>query len=338
MSQRGVALKLKDIGEFGFIKRIENGCLIRDTNVIRGIGDDCCVFKTSGEMATVLTTDMLVEEIHFLLGAISPFELGRKALAVNLSDIAAMGGTPREGVISIAIPDRVDLATLDGFYHGMKSMAKEFAVNLLGGDTTSSPKHLVINIALVGEVKEDEILYRSGARAGDVIFVTGPVGSSAAGLDLILQKRDREGWQDLIEAHHNPYPHLKAGRIIAGMKLANSLIDVSDGVAADLGHICTASNLGAIVEERMIPTTDKFKDYCRKFRVDSNHLALHVGEDYVLLGTVSPKSADDLRAALQSGGCEFYQIGDIVAEPGLQLRTRKNSLEKMRASGWDHFK
>ena len=331
-------MRLKDIGEFGFIKRIENGCLIRDTNVIRGIGDDCCVFRTSGEMAIVLTTDMLVEEIHFLLDAISPFELGRKALAVNLSDIAAMGGTPREGVISIAIPDRVDLATLDEVYHGMKSMAKEFAVNLLGGDTTSSPKHLVINIALVGEVKEDEILYRSGARAGDVIFVTGPVGSSAAGLDLILQKRDREGWQDLIEAHHNPYPHLKAGRIIAGMKLANSLIDVSDGVAADLGHICTASNLGAIVEERMIPTTDKFKDYCRKFRVDSNHLALHVGEDYVLLGTVSPKSADDLRAALQSGGCEFYQIGDIVAEPGLQLRTRKNSLEKMRASGWDHFK
>ena len=167
MSQRGVALKLKDIGEFGFIKRIENGCLIRDTNVIRGIGDDCCVFRTSGEMAIVLTTDMLVEEIHFLLDAISPFELGRKALAVNLSDIAAMGGTPREGVISIAIPDRVDLATLDEVYHGMKSMAKEFAVNLLGGDTTSSPKHLVINIALVGEVKEDEILYRSGARAGD---------------------------------------------------------------------------------------------------------------------------------------------------------------------------
>ena len=331
-------MRLKDIGEFGFIKRIENGCLIRDTNVIRGIGDDCCVFRTSGEMAIVLTTDMLVEEIHFLLDAISPFELGRKALAVNLSDIAAMGGTPREGVISIAIPDRVDLATLDEVYHGMKSMAKEFAVNLLGGDTTSSPKHLVINIALVGEVKEDEILYRSGARAGDVIFVTGPVGSSAAGLDLILQKRDREGWQDLIEAHHNPYPHLKAGRIIAGMKVATSLIDVSDGIAADLGHICTESKLGAILEETMVPTTDKFKDYCRKFHVDSKYLALHVGEDYVLLGTVSPESANDLRAALQSGGCEFYRIGYMVAEPGLQLRTRKNSLEKMRANGWDHFR
>jgi len=331
-------VKLKDIGEFGFIKRIERGCLIRDTNVIRGIGDDCCVFKTSGEMAILLTTDMLVEKVHFLLDAISPYKLGRKSLAVNLSDIAAMGGTPREAVISIAIPDSVDVATLDGVYDGMKSMAKEFAVNLLGGDTTSSPGHLVINIALVGEAKEDEILYRSGARVGDVIFLTGPVGSSAAGLDIILKGRETEDWQDLIEAHHDPYPHVNAGRIIAGMKVANSLIDVSDGVAADLGHICVESKLGAILEESMIPTSERFKDYCRKFHEDANHLSLHVGEDYVLLGTVSPGSADDLRGALESEGCEFYQIGHMVAESGLRLRTSANSLETMRANGWDHFK
>jgi thiamine-monophosphate kinase len=331
-------VKLKDIGEFGFIKRIEGGCIVRDKNVIRGIGDDCCVFKTSGEMAILLTTDMLVEKIHFLLSAISPYELGRKSLAVNLSDIAAMGGTPREAVISIAIPDTVDLAVLDGVYDGMKSMAKEFEVNLLGGDTTSSPEHLVINIALVGEAKEDEILYRSGAGEGELIFLTGPVGSSAAGLDLILKGREVKGWEDLIEAHHNPYPHVKAGRIIASMKVANSLIDVSDGVAADLGHICAESKLGAILEERMIPTTEKFGDYCRRFHEDSNHLSLHVGEDYVLLGTVVPGSASDLRAALESEGCEFYQIGQMVAEPGLRLRTRENSLESIGAKGWDHFR
>ena len=338
INHRGVAVKLKDIGEFGFIKRIERGCLIRDRNVIRGIGDDCCVFKISGAMAILLTTDMLVEKIHFLLSAISPYELGRKSLAVNLSDIAAMGGTPREAVISIAIPDKVDLAVLDGVYDGMKSMAKEFEVNLLGGDTTSSPEHLVINIALVGEARKDEILYRSGAGKGDLIFLTGPVGSSAAGLDLILKGRETEGWEDLIEAHHNPYPHVKAGRIIASTKMAHSLIDVSDGVAADLGHICTESKLGAILEERMIPTTEKFRDYCSRFHEDSNHLALHVGEDYVLLGTVFPGSAADLRAALESEGCEFYQIGHMVAEPGLKLRTSENSLEMMGAGGWDHFK
>lgn len=331
-------MKLKDIGEFGFIKRIESGCLIRDKKVIRGIGDDCCVFKTSGEMTTLLTTDMLVEKIHFLLDAISPYELGRKSLAVNLSDVAAMGGTPREAVISIAIPDTVDLAILDGVYDGMKSMAREFEVNLLGGDTTSSPEHLVINIALVGEVAEDEILYRSGARVGDVIFVTGPVGSSAAGLDIILKGREKEGWNDLIEAHHDPYPHVKAGRIIASMKMANSLIDVSDGVAADLGHICAESKLGAILEEAMIPTTKKFRDYCEKFREDSRYLSLHVGEDYVLLGTVVAESAPDLQKALESKGCEFYPIGHTVAEPDLKLRTGNDSLEIIGASGWDHFK
>jgi len=330
-------VKIKDIGEFGFIKRIKSGCLIRDTNVIRGIGDDCCVFKTSGETAILLTTDMLVERIHFSLSAISPYELGRKSLAVNLSDIAAMGATPREAVISIAIPAKVDLAVLDGFYQGMKSMAREFAVNLLGGDTTSSPEHLVINVALVGEAKEDEILYRSGSRVGDLIFLTGPVGASAAGLDLILKGREMEGWEDLIEAHHNPYPHIDAGRIIAGMKVANSLIDVSDGVAADLGHICTESKLGAILEERMIPTTGKFKDYCKRFHEDPNQLSLHGGEDYVLLGTVVPGSANDLRAALESKGCTFYQIGHMVAEPGLKLRNSEDSLETIEAKGWDHF-
>jgi thiamine-monophosphate kinase len=331
-------VKLKDIGEFGFIKRVESDCLIRDTNVIRGIGDDCCVFKISGKMAILLTTDMLVEKIHFLLSAISPYELGRKSLAVNLSDIAAMGGIPREAVISIAIPGTVDLTILDGVYQGMKSMAKEFSVNLLGGDTTSSPKHLVINIALVGEAREDEILYRSGAREGDVIFLTGPVGSSAAGLDLTLKGREKEGWEDLIEAHHNPHPHVEEGRIIAGMKVANALIDVSDGVAADLGHICTESKVGAILQERMIPTTEKFRKYCEKFHEDSKYLSLHAGEDYVLLGTVAPGSADDLRAALESGGCEFYPIGHMVAEPGLKLLTSKNSLENMAAKGWDHFR
>lgn len=331
-------MKLKDIGEFGFIKRIERGCLVRDKNVVRGIGDDCCVFKTSGEMAILLTTDMLVEKIHFLLSAISPYELGRKSLAVNLSDIAAMGGTPREAVISIAIPDTIDLAILDGVYDGMKSMAKEFEVNLLGGDTTLSPKHLVINIALVGEALEDEILYRSGAGVGDIIFLTGPVGSSAAGLDLIMKGREIKGWEVLIKAHHNPHPHVKAGRIIASMKAANSLIDVSDGVAADLGHICTESGLGAIIEERMIPTTEKFREYCKRFHEDSNHLSLHVGEDYVLLGTAVSGSATNLRAALESEGLGLYQIGEMVAEPGLKLKTIKNSLVNIGMRGWDHFR
>jgi thiamine-monophosphate kinase len=331
-------VKIKDIGEFGFIERIKGGCLTRDKGVIRGIGDDCCVFKAAGEMATLMTTDMLVEKIHFLLNSIPPFQLGRKSLAVNMSDIAAMGGTPKEAVISIAIPETIDLVFLDTLYDGMKSIAKEYEINLLGGDTTASPAHLVINIAMVGEALEEEILYRSGAKVGDVIFLTGPVGSSAAGLEIILTGRSFAGGDDLVNAHQDPYPHVKAGRIIASKKVANSLIDVSDGVAADLGHICAESKLGAIIAEEMIPTTERFQAYCNRFNPDSRRLSLHVGEDYVLLGTVPEKSAAHLQEALQSEGCEFYPIGHTVAEAGLKLKSHDGAIEVIGKEGWDHFR
>lgn len=331
-------MKLKDIGEFGFIERIKSGCVVRDRNVIRGIGDDCCVFKTSGDLAALLTTDMLVENVHFLRSSISPYELGRKSLAVNISDIAAMGGNPKEAVISIAIPDTVEVVFLDTLYEGMKSMAKEFDVNLLGGDTTWSPEHLVINIALVGEAPPDDILYRSGARVGDVVFVTGPVGSSAAGLDIILTGRSFNGQDGLVKAHHDPFPHVKEGRIIASMRIANSLIDVSDGVAADLGHICADSGLGAVIEEEQLPTTPDFRAYCQQFKQNSIHLSLHVGEDYVLLGTAPPGAADKLEEALKSAGCEFYPIGNTVSETGLQLKCSDGSTKAIGALGWDHFR
>jgi thiamine-monophosphate kinase len=331
-------VKLKDIGEFGFIERIKGGCLIRNENVIIGIGDDSCVFRTSAEVASLLTTDMLVEQIHFLLEAIPPYQLGRKSLAVNMSDIAAMGGTPKEAVLSVAIPDTVDLEYLDALYDGMKAMAKEFEVNLLGGDTTSSPGPLIINIALVGEAQKEEVLYRSTAKVGDVVFLTGPVGSAAAGLDIILKGRGADEWEELIEAHHNPYPQIKTGRIIASMKVANSLIDVSDGVAADLGHICTESKLGAIIEEEMIPTTAQFRAYCAKFQENSRHLSLHVGEDYVLLGTVPEESATRLQKALESNGCQFHPVGKTVAESGLRLEGSDGSVEVIGAIGWDHFR
>jgi thiamine-monophosphate kinase len=281
---------------------------------------------------------MLVEQIHFLLEAIPPYQLGRKSLAVNMSDIAAMGGTPKEAVLSVAIPDTVDLEYLDALYDGMKAMAKEFEVNLLGGDTTSSPGPLIINIALVGEAQKEEVLYRSTAKVGDVVFLTGPVGSAAAGLDIILKGRGADEWEELIEAHHNPYPQIKTGRIIASMKVANSLIDVSDGVAADLGHICTESKLGAIIEEEMIPTTAQFRAYCAKFQENSRHLSLHVGEDYVLLGTVPEESATRLQKALESNGCQFHPVGKTVAESGLRLEGSDGSVEVIGAIGWDHFR
>jgi thiamine-monophosphate kinase len=331
-------MKLKEIGEFGFIDRVKDGCFIREKNVIKAIGDDCCVFRISGDMVTLLTTDMLVENIHFLRYPMSPYLLGRKALAVNISDIAAMGGIPREAVISIAIPDSIVVEYLDELYKGMKAIAREFDVNLLGGDTTASPEHLVVNVALVGEEAEDEVLYRSGAKVGDVIFLTGPVGDSAVGLDVLLAKRGLDDHEELLNAHYNPYPHVKAGRIIAGLKIANSMIDVSDGVASDLGHICSESKVGAIIEEDKIPVTERFNKYWQKFGLNFEYLTLHVGEDYVLLGTVPEKFSDNLENTLKAGNCNYFPIGKIVEGSGIKLKTTHGLLKETNSRGWDHFK
>ena len=331
-------MKLKELGEFRFIDRIAGGCLIREEGVIKAIGDDCCVFRTPENKVILLTTDMLVEDIHFLRDSITPRELGRKSLAVNISDIAAMGGTPGEAVISIGIPATIEVEYLDELYGGMKSIAREFGVNLLGGDTTSSPKHLVINIALVGWATEDEVLYRSGAKEGDVIFLTGEVGSSAAGLDLILTQKKFSRRDALLKAHVNPTPQIREGRVIAELKIAHSLIDVSDGVASDLGHICEESKVGAVLEESAIPVTETFRNYCNEFGLECEKLMLHVGEDYVLLGTVPAQAANKLKFALESAGCRFYPVGSIVKGEGIILKGPNGRSRKIAASGFDHFK
>jgi len=330
-------MKLKDIGEFGFIDRIKSETLVRRENVIKGIGDDCSVYRSTRDLVTLFTTDMLIEDIHFQRAVTPPDKLGRKSIAVNLSDIAAMGGSPKEALISIAIPDRVPVEYLDSVYEGMKSMAREFDVNLLGGDTTSSPSHLVINVALVGEAREQEILYRSGAERDDVIFLTGPVGSAAAGLDLLLENRSFSGREALLDAHLDPHPHVEAGRIISGQRVAHSLIDVSDGLAGDLGHICAESGVGAVIEEGKMPTTELFRAYCERFKLDPVPLTINVGEDYVLLGTVPEKAESKLEKALRAGGCDYFPIGKIVAEPGLRLLARDGSVRAIKPSGWNHF-
>jgi len=330
-------MKLKDIGEFGFIDRIRPETLPRPENVIKGIGDDCSVCRSTRDRVTLLTTDLLVEGVHFQLASIPPYKLGRKSIAVNLSDIAAMGGTPKQALVSVAIPDTVSLDILDSVFDGMKSMAREFDVNLVGGDTTASPLHLVINVALVGEAREEEVLYRSGAEPEDVIFLTGPVGASAAGLDSLLANRSFEGQDTLLDAHLDPHPHVRAGRIIAGLGVAHSMIDVSDGLAGDLGHICTESRVGAIIEENQIPTTRLFRSYCERFELDVTRLTINVGEDYVLLGTVPEGSAGKLGGELESAGCEFFPIGRIVKEPGIRLLAPDGSTRDMKPSGWNHF-
>lgn len=330
-------MKIRELGEFGFIDRIKEGCLIRSQGIIKAIGDDCAVLKSPDASAILLTTDMLVENVHFRCDQTTPFLLGRKSLAVNISDIAGMGGIPKDALVAIAVPGDIDVEFLDELYDGIMSIATEYDINLLGGDTVSSPKNLVISITLMGEAPEDEILYRSGAAAADVIFLTGTVGSSAAGLDIAVEKRRFVKKDLLLAAHFDPVPHVKAGRIIAASKAANSLIDVSDGIVSDLGHICDESGVGAIIEFARVPITELFREYCENYGLALEDHALHGGEDYVLLGTAPEKSVRTLEETLKSQDCSFFSIGTITKDKGIRVQYEDGSVREVNNSGFDHF-
>ena len=233
----------KEIGEFEFIDRVRAGCLIRSDRIVKAIGDDAAAFEVPADQVTLLTTDLLVERVHFIKHATSGFNLGYKALAVNLSDIAAMGGTAQEAIISLGIPDSTEIAFIEDFYRGMQSLAAEFDVNILGGDTTRSETDLIINIAVVGTVAPNEILGRDQAQSGDLICTTGFLGDSRAGLHLILNPPESEGdtWIHLKHAHFLPRPQLKEARFLSKYQSVHAAIDISDGLSSDLAHIMHAS-------------------------------------------------------------------------------------------------
>ena len=334
-------MSLKEIGEFGFIKKISRGCLIRSDNIIKAIGDDAAAFVTEPEQLTLITTDLLVERIHFLREAISGFDLGYKSLAVNLSDIAAMGGTAKEAFISIAIPDDCQLNYLEAIYEGIKDLAVKYDVNVLGGDTTRSKADLIINITLQGIVPREELLCRDAARPGDVIFSTGFLGDSKAGLHLILNaiEADTATLKALLRAHRVPEPHLREGRFLARQPGIHAAIDTSDGLSSDLAHIAEESRVGARLYADKIPISENLKDFGIRFDFDPLAYALSGGEDYTLLGTISPERADEISNAFKK---EFkrplFAIGEITAKKQIELVYPHGEAKTLTLTGWDHFK
>lgn len=333
-------MNLEEMGEFGFIGRIAQGCIVRPEGVIKGIGDDAAVFTLEGKEAVLVTTDLLVEGIHFLRDSICGFDLGYKAMAANLSDIAAMGGTAREAFVSTAIPPEVSLEYLDGIYDGMKKLAGEFSVNILGGDTTASKRDLVINIAVAGSVPAEEVLFRHGAREGDIIFVSGLLGESRAGLHILLDGDcdGREAFDSLVLAHRRPRPHLREGRFLARHGGVTSAMDVSDGIASDLRHITRASRLGALLEASFMPVSEALRNYCGIRGLDPVEFALQGGEDYVLLFTVDSQRADQLSADFEKAfGAPIFPIGVMKSGEGIELRGDDGIRRALPPPGWDHF-
>lgn len=334
----------KDIaamGEFGLIKRITRGAVVRPQGVLKGVGDDAAAFLPPKDQPMMLTTDLLVEQIHFQRDTISGKDLGFKSLAVNLSDIAAMGGIPLDAFVSIAIPEDCPLEYVDAVYDGLRELAGLFEVNLLGGDTTGSKKDLIINVAVTGTIESDHLLLRDGAQPRDVIYLTGHVGDSRAGLQVILDKLDKDDalLTELYHRHCRPRPHISEGRFLARSKAVTAAIDVSDGVASDLGHILSQSGCGAVIDARQLPISSELRQFGAHFTHDPVDFALNGGEDYVLLCTVQDEKAAALETAFQSHfDRPLYRIGVVTPSGQLEVIDAAGRRNACASKGWDHFK
>lgn len=332
-------MKLKEIGEFGFIDRIAPLGEVRVGGVVKGIGDDCAVLALDDSNYLLVTTDLLVEKVHFLMEWAPAEIIGAKALAVNLSDIAACGGYPRDAFISLAVPDRIEVEWLDGLYRGLRALAEEYDVNLLGGDTTGSKHDLVINVAVTGVTPHNEVLYRHTASPGDVIALTGPVGESAAGLEILLQGGDlpQQVKDFLIEAHLEPRPHVEQGRLLASSGACTAAIDVSDGLSSDLGHICRESGVRAIIYENQIPVSEELLIASERFRKAPMDIILSGGEDYCLLVALKPDQVEHVRKRAADESWDLVPIGVIEQGSGMEIVRNDGARVSLEPKGWDHF-
>jgi thiamine-monophosphate kinase len=339
-------MDLSKLGEFGLISRFQSRLKYRSPQVIQGIGDDCAVLSLNNGNYQVLTTDALIETVHFNLKTYTPEQLGWKTMAVNISDIAAMGGQPKFAVISVGIPNSLSVEFLDRFYKGLNEASLKYKVALVGGDTVASPKHLFINLALLGETLKKKVFTRSGARPGDKIFVTGTLGDSALGLKILESPRKK--WKGpeslrkkLIQRHLKPEPRVEAAAWLARSKYkVTSMIDISDGLTQDLGHILKAGKVGAELHESAIPISKPLLKYSLINGLPSLPLALEGGEDYELLFTLDPEDGNNLDTeSITKVDPPVTQIGEITTRKGIRLISKTGRSKILqRPMGFNHFK
>jgi thiamine-monophosphate kinase len=322
-------MRLKHLGERAVIERIRRAFGEKRADVLLGIGDDAALVR--GPARLLLTTDILVEDVDFLLADHPPRLLGRKALNVNLSDIAAMGGRPRHALVGLALPGDIEAAWLRQFTAGLRSAALEAGVALVGGDLSQAAK-VVIAVTVTGEARTP--VRRDGARPGDAVFVSGTLGDAAGGLRLIEKGGSRgvaKPVRPLVAAFLDPAPRLKLGALLAGRKLASAMIDLSDGLSVDLAHICEASGVGAEVEAGRVPISPALECFAR----DPLALALDGGEDYELLFAVRPARLAAVEALASKH--RLTRIGRITSGRRIYLVDARGKRKPLRAGGFEHF-
>lgn len=336
---------LRDIGEFDFIDRVSALLATDDRRVIRGIGDDCAVVDLGTGMVQILTTDALVERIHFLTDRTSPRDLGIKALAVNLSDIAAMGAEPEFALLTVAAPPEFDAQYLLDMIEGMKSLADRFGVQIIGGDMTQSEERLMLSVTVLGRMQADRVRYRHGARCGDAVLVAGTLGESGAGLATMLRSIDLpEATVETLRARHlAPEPLVREGRWLAERDSVTAMMDVSDGIASDIRHICNASardsglTIGARIVESSLPVTVHLSRFLDATGEEPVRYLLQAGEDYALLICVKADDAEPLMADFRAVfDTPVSHIGDITGE-GETVLVRTDGTEWPLTGGHDHF-
>jgi thiamine-monophosphate kinase len=317
------------------IERVRRRFPVAGRGLTIGIGDDAAVLRPSAGAEMVVTTDAFLENVHFLRKVHPPDAVGYKALARATSDIAAMGARTRCFFLTMGLPDACAGAWLDAFIGGMARAARRFELILAGGDTTKYPK-VVMSLTVMGEVGRGKAVLRSGARPGDLLCVSGRLGEAELGLRLIRTKLHAgKHWTRLMKKHYYPEPQLALGEWLSARRFATSMIDTSDGLSTDLGHICKASGVGAIVWASKLPMV-KVPPELRRLGLDSLDLALHGGEDYELLFTVPRKLSG--RLPRSAGRVPITVIGEITRDKKIALLRPDGNRTALQSKGWDPFR
>lgn len=337
--------ELSDLGEFGLIDRIQQQVTLYNATTLKGIGDDAAVLA-SGDESVLLSTDMLMEGIHFDLSYIPLQHLGYKAVAVNVSDIAAMNGKPEQITVSIGLSNRFSLEAIDALYEGIRAACENYKVDLVGGDTTSSASGLVISISVIGRAAKDNVVFRSGAKVNDIICVTGDLGAAYLGLQVLEREKqvflsnpdmqpDLEKYEYLVGRQLKPDARMD---IIYELKekncLPTSMIDVSDGLASELFHLGKQSGVGMKIFEEKIPIDNDTFETAIEFKLDPITCALNGGEDYELLFTISPGDYEKIK-----NHPDIHFIGHVHSDPGQHVMiTKQQTVVPVTAQGWNHLR
>lgn len=326
--------------EFELIAGIKKKFASLDPGLVYGMGDDAAIIAPTQGAQLLFSTDALVEGVHFLTSKITPHQLGRKAMAVNLSDIAAMGGTPKYFLAAIAAPKTIEPDWIENFLEGAIDFAKKYPVALIGGDISRSLEGISLSITIIGEVESGGAIPRNSANIGDFIFVTGFLGDSGAGLELLLSGESPDGEKNkLIRRHLEPEARIDCGRFLSKNRLASAAMDLSDGLSSDLRHLCEASEVGAVLYEDKLPLSEELTRWSSQLENDNRHYALNSGEDYELLFTVPKEKKEAIIEQWPSDFPPLSEIGEIVKKnQNITIVNSDGTRQPLALGGFDHFK